>query len=263
MADNTTLVIILRRMTELAGGFTTYTTTTKIVSQGGKPSRENKSNKAPSLSSVIKDFDAEAAITLAKDSADIILHPTGNLIQKLLLEESATALHANMKDTLRELLIDSPERIRATLPFGFLIPKMPAEQVALFLQKSQREERVQTLLERFPFPQIPSPQELGDVIKSVDRNNPLGVLIDGMSPEEVALIWKALRENGPVYAPRVADLSGKLASSIFGKVGEDIDRVINATDESFSIADTLIRTSAKGISAAAKAAARAGSEKRK
>jgi hypothetical protein len=246
------------RITELANGFTTYTTTTKIVSQGGKASKfDKKSTLDKSLA--MNDIDTEAAITLAKDSADIILNPTGNLIQNIILEESATALHANMKDTLREILIDNPERLRATLPFGFLLPKLPGEQVALFLQKSQREEEVQTLLNKFPFPRIPSPEELGDVIRSIDKNDPLAILVDGMSPEELALIWKALRENAPMYAPRVADLSGKLASSILGKVSEDIDSIISVTDDSLSFADSIIRTSAKGISAAARAAAKAGS----
>lgn len=204
------------------------------------------------------EIDARAAITLAKDSADILFHPTGNLIQQMIVEESATALHANMKDTLQDILINHPERLRATMPFGFLIPKFPVEQVSLFLQKSQREEQVQTLLQKFPVLKPPSPEELGRVIRSIDTNNPLASLVDGMSAEEVALIWKEIRENAPVYAPRVAKLGGKFASSIFEKVSEDIDSVINNTNESFSLSDTIIRTSAKGISAAAKAAAKAG-----
>ena len=43
----------------------------------------------------------EATITLAKDSADILLAPGGNLVQNLIVEESATALSAQVKDTLR------------------------------------------------------------------------------------------------------------------------------------------------------------------
>lgn len=214
----------------------------------------NEATKSPSP--LTNTINAEAAITLAKDSADIILNPTGNLIQNLLLEESATALHANMKDLMREILIDNPERLRATLPFGFLIPKLPGEQIQLFLKKSKREEQVQSLMKKFPFPKVPSPEELGSVIQSIDKNDPLAILITGMSPEEVALIWKALRENAPVYAPRVAKLSGKFASSIFEKVSEDIDNVISVTDESVWITDAIIRNSAKGISSAAKAVAK-------
>ena len=134
------------RITELADGFTTYTTTTKIVSQGGN-NNKNDAKSSESKSSINTDITAEAAIALAKDSADILLNPTGNLVQNLLVEESATAVHANVKDALREVLINNPERLRASLPFGFLIPKFPGEQVAMFLQKSHREEQVQTLLE--------------------------------------------------------------------------------------------------------------------
>jgi hypothetical protein len=197
---------------------------------------------------------------LAKDSADILLNPTGNLVQNLIVEESATAVHANVKDALREILVNNPERLRATLPFGFLIPKFPGEQVGLFLQKSQREEQVQTLLQKFPLPTPPSPQELGNVIRSIDTNDPLASLVDGMSAEEVAVIWKALRENAPVYAPRVAKLGGKLASSVLGKVSEDIDSVINATEGSSSFPEAIVRNSAKGISAAAKVAVKASAD---
>ena len=106
------------RITELAGGFTTYTTTTKIVSQNTQISKK----KSPLKGKTSSEIDARAAITLAKDSADILFHPTGNLIQQMILEESATALHANIKDTLQDILINNPERLRATIPFGFLIP---------------------------------------------------------------------------------------------------------------------------------------------
>ena len=130
----------------------------------------------------------------------------------------------------------------------------------MFLQKSQREEQVQILLQKFPLPTPPSPKELGNAIRSIDTNDPLASLVDGMSVEEVAAIWKALRENAPVYAPQVVKLGGKLASSVFGKVSEDIDSVISTTKESSSIPDAIVRNSAKGISAAAKAAAKASAD---
>ncbi len=163
---------------------------------------------------------------------------------------------------MREILIDNPQRLRSTLPFGFLIPKFPAEQVALFLQKSQREEQIQTLLTKFPSIKPPTPIELGNAIRSLDTNDPLATLIDGMSAEEVAAIWKALRENAPTYAPRVVKLGNKFASSVFEKLSNDIDSVIEATETtpSSSLPDTFIRNSAKGVSAVAKAAARASSQ---
>merc|ERR1712232_1341490 len=92
----------------------------------------------------------EATISLAKDSADILLAPEGNLIQKILVEESATALNAQIKDSLREVLLDNPERIRNSLPLGIgnLLPKGPVKQVDSFLQKSHKEEKVQQLVEK-------------------------------------------------------------------------------------------------------------------
>ena len=74
---------------------------------------------------------AEATITLAKDSADILLAPEGNLVQNLIVEESATALSAQVKDTLREVLLRNPERIRSSLPLG----------LGNFLPKECRNER--------------------------------------------------------------------------------------------------------------------------
>jgi len=241
------------KISELADGFTQYTTTTKIVCQDGTIDDQDKSKN---LSSSKNGVSAEAAITLAKDSAEIFLNPADNLVQNIIIEEGATAVQANVKDALREILVKNPERIRASLPFGFLMPKLPSENLAIFLEKSQREEQVQTLLQKFPLPSPPSPEELGNVIRSIDTTDPLATLIDGMSPEEVAVIWKAIRENVPIYAPRAVKLGGKLASSVFEKVSEDIDNVIGTAEE----LDEFMMNSAKGVSAAAKAVAKASAD---
>ena len=111
-----------------------------------------------------------------------------------------------------------------------------------------------------PSPHPPSPEELGNVIRSIDIKDPLASLVEGTSAEEVAAIWKALKENAPMCTNQVVNLNfklgGKLASSVFGKVSEDIGSVISTTKESSSFPDAIVRNSAKGISAAAKAAAR-------
>ena len=262
---------IVIRISELAEGFTKYTTTTKIVSQGkdvggnvnlvaigsgGDQAGNNGNASRPST---------EAAITLAKDSADILLAPEGNLVQNLIVEESATALSAQVKDTLREVLLDNPERIRSSLPLGLgnFLPKGPVEQLEPFLTKSQREEKVQALAQKLsslaslPNNTPPTASQLGDALRSFDSNDRNANIVENMSPEEIAMLWKAIRENIPVYAPQVASFGGKFATSVLGKVSENIDAVIASTKESDDLADQLVRNSARGISAAAKESANA------
>jgi hypothetical protein len=125
-----------KRISELAEGFTKYTTTTKIVSQGnGLGTFDSNAHKNDSGMDGESRQSTEAAITLAKDSADILLTPEGNLVQNLIVEESATALSAQVKDTLRELLVSNPERIRSSLALGLgnFLPKGPVEQLEPFL----------------------------------------------------------------------------------------------------------------------------------
>jgi hypothetical protein len=253
-----------KRISELAEGFTKYTTTTKIVSQGnGLGTVDSNAHKSDSGMRGESRQSTEAAITLAKDSADILLAPEGNLVQNLIVEESATALSAQVKDTLRELLVSNPERIRSSLPLGLgnFLPKGPVEQLEPFLTKSGKEEKVQVLAQKLAslasLPSTPTASELGDAIRSFDINDPTANVVENMSAEEIAVLWKAVRENAPVYAPRFATLGGKFASSVLGKVSENIDGVISSTKDSDDFADQLVRNSAKGISAAAKESASA------
>ena len=53
-------------------------------------------------------MEAEAAVTLAKDPADVLLVPNGNFVQNLLLMESALAASARVKDRLNDTLVDGP-----------------------------------------------------------------------------------------------------------------------------------------------------------
>jgi len=249
------------KISELAEGFTKYTTTTKIVSQGGGTSINLDTNKNPKKDNNRQS--TEATITLAKDSADILLAPQGNLVQNLIVEESATALSAQVKDALREVLLSNPERIRSSLPLGLgnFLPKGPVEQLEPFLTKSRKEEKVQALVEKLSslasLPRTPTASELGDAIRNFDQDGSAANDVENMSPEEIAVLWKAIRENVPVYAPQVATLGGKFASVALGKVSENIDSVIASTKESDDLADQLVRNSARGISAAAKEGANA------
>lgn len=245
------------KITDLADGFQTYSTTTKIFSE-----------KVQSASSKSDGSNIEATISLAKDSADILLAPDGNLIQKILVEESATALNAQIKDSLREVLLTNPERIRNSLPLGLgnLLPKGPVEQVGSFLRKSHKEEKVQELVEKLgsfapELPMLsndnnngpPSPIELANAIRAISSDNESSAsLIEGMSAEETTLLLDALRENVPKYGSRAVDLGGKVASTVLGKISDDIETVLTSTEESSDVAEQLVRNSAKGISAAAK-----------
>ena len=85
-------------MSDLAGGFSSYTTTQKIVSQGNDISKTGDSAISDTKALRIRDnsrlSDTEAAITLAKDGAEIILNPEGNFVQNVIVDESAAAVSA-------------------------------------------------------------------------------------------------------------------------------------------------------------------------
>lgn len=266
-------MICCPRISELADGFTKYTTTTKIVSEGKDAvnvsvlATNNRNNiKNDSHEKKTNRQSTEATITLVKDSADILLAPEGNLVQNLIVEESATAFSAQMKDTFREVLINNPERIRNNVPFGLgrFLPVGPIAQIEPFLTKSKKEEKILTLAQKLTSMintdsiNPPSAAQLGELIRSLDPNNKskeanqTANVIENMSAEEIATLWKAIRENAPIYGPQVATLSGKFASSLLGKVSENIDTVIAKTSETEDLGDLLVRNSAKSISAAAK-----------
>lgn len=201
----------------------------------------------------MSDFNVDAALTLAKDSADILLAPEGNLVQNILVEESATIVNANMKDTLREIFVENPERIRSSLPLGIgnLLPKGPVEEIEKFLHKSEREQQVQGLAKKIPEP--PSPAELSKLVRSIGGSTAEISAVEGMSTEQIAILWKSLRENIPVYGPRVARLGGKFASMLLLKVSDNIEQVnINSKDTNQGIPEQAIRSFSEGVSAAAK-----------
>lgn len=139
------------RLIDLADGFTTYTKATKIVDENTLDTEKRKGSvrlgeKAKREASVAE---AEAALTLAKDSADILLAPEGNLVQNLLVEESALATSAQVKDAISATLIDGPQRFRESLPLGIgaVLPKLPLENdVKLFLKKTENELNAQNLV---------------------------------------------------------------------------------------------------------------------
>mmetsp|Transcript_16406 Transcript_16406/g.22842 ORF Transcript_16406/g.22842 Transcript_16406/m.22842 type:complete len:724 (-) Transcript_16406:35-2206(-) len=267
------------RLTDLAGGFSTYTTTTKTVNQQATAALATtdkapggSSNGAPSA--IQKDsqqhksnlIETEATITLAKDSADILLAPEGNLVQNLLVTESALAASALVKDTLQDSLVDAPKRVRESLPFGLgnFLPQSPLEQgVAPFLKKTSEEKKAQNLIGKVStmIPQSALPG-LSNNSRDVNKNDSsdiagsvsLSSLTDSLNdvdPEEAALLAKELRENLPKYAPLVGQLGGKFASSLLKTASKNIDTTLTEIETTGEDLDQLTKVAAQSISSVA------------
>lgn len=149
----------------------------------------------------------------AKDSADILLAREGNLLQNLLVEESALAASAQFKDTIRKTFVDNPRRLRQTLPFGSFLPPLPfEEQLEPFVRKTDNEVKAQLLADKLlslvPTDDGGSANNNGDIQPTVgsDSDTTAAVVLNVMrelEPEQAALVVKELRQNLPRYAPLV------------------------------------------------------------
>ena len=65
------------------------------------------------------------------------------------MEESVRATSAQVKDDLRNVLVDGPKKFRETVPFGSFLPPLPfEEQLAPFVGKT--EEIRAPSLQTFP-----------------------------------------------------------------------------------------------------------------
>merc|ERR1712087_42486 len=242
------------RLKDTVSGFRTYTTTTKII--GGKENLVGDAGREASSG-----VNGEAALTLAKDSADIILAAEGNLVQDLLVEESATAASAQLKDAFRDALIDTPERIRNSLPFGAgnLLPKPPVAALEPFLKKSEEEEKAQHLLEQLLTLAPSLPSDISEVLPNNSNNlnningsnneRNLQAALENIDLEQLAWVSKELRENVPKYAPLVGGLGNKFTSSVLDKVSDSIELALKEKQESagLSLDDQLVRASAQGV----------------
>ena len=161
---------------------------------------------------------AEAAVTLAKDSADILLAPGGNFVQSLLVEESVLAASAQVKDALRETLIDVPQRFRDALPLGIgsVLPMLPMEDSTMpFVRKTLNEEKALGLVGKISsfLPQPTLPFVGSDVPDGGAPVNGAGGLesFSQITPEQAAYLAKEFRENAPKYAPLVGRLGSKVS----------------------------------------------------
>ena len=244
--------IDVERLADLADGFSSYTSTTKSVNK-----REDSLIPASGGTQRLSDLErkarraeAEAALTLAKDSADILLNPKGSLVQSLLVEESVLAASARFKDTLRSALT-GPQKFREGLPMGIgtLLPPLPFEnhvrsQVEPFIEKTQDESKALELA-----------QKLKDLISSkspATRREAETLLtkfvadLREMDPEQAAFVMRELRENLPKYVPHVDILGKKFFTTLLQTASSNIDMTLDKTR-----AGGMIGVTAKSLSNAA------------
>mmetsp|Transcript_38380 Transcript_38380/g.79797 ORF Transcript_38380/g.79797 Transcript_38380/m.79797 type:complete len:366 (-) Transcript_38380:990-2087(-) len=244
-----------KSVSKLLEGFSSYTSTTKTVSNVGQAVADgvqmasdgtqlvNKKGKAEKLQEM------EGAVTLAKDSADILLAPGGNLVQNLLVEESVLAASARFKDDMKKAVVDGPERLRDSMPFGVgkMLPPLPFEnrikkQLEPFIRKTASEENAQELAERMVklLPQGVAPtNQAGGLVVSTLRE---------MEPEQAALLLRELRENVPKYAPLVGQLGSKFASTLLNTASSNIETTLHELEQAGQRTDGMLRVTAKGLS---------------
>lgn len=228
------------RLVELAEGFSSFSTTTKRVNEEVPVSIVDDGAGSSEQT--------ETVIDLAKDSAEIILSSDGNLLQSLLLEEGALATSAGTKDFVKAALLETPERVRSTLPFGDLLPKLPfEEQVQPFLEKSATEERAQLLAEKL----LEAIQTSDGRSLSPSSGSALETL-RSLDAEQAALVLRELRQNLPKYVPLVQQLGTKFASRLFKTTTQGIEETLSRDELNL---DPVTRASAQSLSSAAQRSA--------
>jgi hypothetical protein len=250
----------VERLSDLADGFSSYTTTTKTINkQAGARAGEivltsgRKEKVSSALERKKRMVDAEAAITLAKDSADILLAPEGNLVQNLFIEEGALAASAQFKDVIRRTLVDGPKQLRSVLPFGDILPELPFEhQVEPFVRKTAQEVKAQQLAEKLTHLAIRPPSN--SKAEVLDREAAATAFVDSfrdLDPEQAALVLKELRENLPRYAPNVSKLNKKFLSTLLETARSNLDAGVQEVDDRFvqATARTLSAVAQRGAAA--------------
>lgn len=251
----------IERLAELADGFSSYTTTTKTVrakdkdgntlipATGGTERLSDHEKRA-------RRAEVEAAVTLAKDSADILLNPKGNLVQHLLLEEGAKAASARVKDTLR-LAVTGPEEFRKSLPLGLggLLPSLPFEhhvrsQVEPFIEKTIEEIKAQELTEKLSKTLTSKAPHSGRDAQRVAAK--LVAQLRELDPEHAAMVVRELRENLPKYGPLVSLLGNKFVTTLLNTASHNIESTLDKIESS-----GMIGATAKGLSTVAQQGAKA------
>lgn len=268
MIYGATDAVDVKRLTDLADGFTSYTTTTKTINQQAFSHNGEIILTSGNVEKVSRDVDrerkmveAEAAITLAKDSADIILNRDGNLIQSLLIEESVLAVSARFKDAIRESFVERPKRLRNALPFGAgsMLPPLPFEvQVEPFVRKSAREIQAQQLAEKITSFVATRTQEEGGVRVEYERWNAVSTdttavveRLQTLEPEQAALVLKELRENLPKYTPLLGALGSKFMVGLLNTASINIETTLSELESDGETPNGPFRAVVKSLANAA------------
>jgi hypothetical protein len=253
----------MKRLTDLADGFTSYTTTTKTINQQA-PARTGEviltSGEVEKVSKTKERekrmVEAEATITLAKDSADILLAPGGNLVQDLLVEESALATSARIKDAVRRTWVDGPQQFRDSLPLGVgsFLPPLPLEgALTPFVRKTPQEEKAQELAEKFSS-LITAASPIASKHGAGPDNAAIAQVVENLrtlDAEQAALVLKEIRENLPKYAPLMQQLGGRFVKTLLTAASLNIDKTLNELESTGQEPNVLFKQTAKGLSTAA------------
>lgn len=259
--------IDVNRLADLADGFSSYTSTTKSVNghAGNAEALIPATGGTQRLSDVKRDVkraEAEAAVTLAKDSADILFNPEGNLVQNLIVGETVLAASARVKDSLRSV-VRGPEKFWESLPMGMgaLLPPLPFEnhlrkKVEPFVELTQEESKAlelagnigELISSKSPHSRCETEALAAKFIKDLHK----------MDPEQAALVLRELRENLPKYAPQVGNLGQKFFTSLLGTASSNIEGTLETVSPGGMIGATT-----KSISAAAQQGVKAISRHKK
>jgi hypothetical protein len=257
-----------KRLVDLADGFSTYATTSKTANQLDTQTSDSLM-LAPNGNTLINNTQrpttvaerknklaaTEATVTLAKDSADILLSREGSLVQTLLLEESVRATSAQVKDDVRNLLVDGPRRFRESVPFGALLPPLPfEEQLSPFVGKTEEEIRAQQLAKKLislvsqqQRHRIRGPGNSNEPVNGSPLSTPpaaLRALIGDVEPEQLAILSRELRMSAPKYLPLVGVLGAKFTSSLLEAASNNIDTALASGGN----ADGLTKVTARSLS---------------
>ncbi|KAG7347087.1 ABC1 family-domain containing protein [Nitzschia inconspicua] len=268
------------RLGELANGFSKYTTTSKSLNGAIDVEILSRTRDAEK-----RRAEAEAAILLAKDSADVLLDPAGNLVQNLLMEEGALAASAQFKNEMKRLFIDTPQQFRDALPLGvgLFLPKLPIESsMEPFVKKTKSEEKALRLVEKlrqiiterseeirqsgnsmfmngmrnihgFAQQQVAFHQASAPYYDHVLPPSAMNSLVSDLEPEQAALIVKELREHLPKYGKLVGLLGTKFIAMLLQKASDNIELNILEVEKS---GDPLLIAAARGLSSVSSTAAR-------
>ena len=245
------------RLTDLADGFSSYTTTSKTLNQETKVKNGIVvSAEEREKARLNKVQEAEAAIALAKDSADILLTENGSLLQTLLLEEGALATSAGVKDSLRDAFVDRPKRIRDSLPFGVgsILPPLPFEsQMEPFVRKTSAETKAQDVAKKIASLTVRR-QPPGSDGNSSDPREAVHQFLERLrelDPEQAALVLRELRRNLPRYAPLLGGVGRKFASILLKTASKNVETTLEELERAGTEPDEVTKFTVRGFSSAA------------